>query len=114
MGSLGMLNWERGRANLEAAQGWFERAVEAGEDAFAVVLGGMFSERGDLVGAQGWFERGAQAGIPAAMTQLGRLLEERDPTAARDWFEQAARAGDTRSNCSATLVGSGYRGGRST
>jgi TPR repeat protein len=81
--------------DLDAALHWYEQAATAGHK---MAMGNYLAlvSQSDSDEPRTRLEQAAGSGVTAAMINLGILLEQNgDPTAARDWLERAARAGDT-------------------
>ncbi|MGV9336620.1 tetratricopeptide repeat protein [Nocardia sp. NPDC003726] len=64
------------RGDIDEAELWYRRAVEAGNRDAMNNLGVLLAERGDLGEAELWYRRAAEAGNRDAMNNLGVLLKQ--------------------------------------
>ena len=65
--------------DAEAARGWFEQAVAAGDTGAMVNLGALL-KRTDAEAARGWYEQAAAAGHTDAMDVLRHVRDDDDGT----------------------------------
>lgn len=88
-----------GLPDSEAAEEWFRRSAEAGNDYSQYALGKLLQEQDRLAEAVPWLERAAAGGNQYAQYLLGKLYlqgqaVERDIEAATDWLTWSANQGN--------------------
>jgi cell division septation protein DedD len=85
-------------ANLDKAEGWFERAVKLGNAKAGTELGLVLAQNGKGAAALPWLKAAAEKGDVRAQYALGTLLfggqgVAVDAAQGRDWVKRAAKAG---------------------
>ncbi|WP_157856423.1 MULTISPECIES: tetratricopeptide repeat protein [Streptomyces] len=83
-----------GRGDLDGAETYYRKAIDAGDAGGMNNLGNLLRQRGDMAGAAEWWRRAADAGVVDALVSSGAVLAERgDWAAAEKLWRRAAEQG---------------------